>query len=144
MSTQDEIRAVFDHWAERSATMDLDGSMEVIAPDIVSFEHGIPLVHRGVEEVREECQYGFDAMAKMDGEFSWRVDPLTVIDAGNFAISWGINHMVVTRQDAEVYHSTSRGTWIFERQSLGWRLVHQHQSYPYDPATGKAETTAAE
>jgi DNA-binding CsgD family transcriptional regulator len=32
----------------------------------------------------------------------------------------------------------SRGTRVFRRTDGGWKLIHQHVSFPYDPATGEA------
>jgi len=50
-----EVRAVHEHWFERTAAKDLDGLMEHIAPDIVSYEHAGALQYVGIEDVREVC-----------------------------------------------------------------------------------------
>lgn len=54
--------------------------------------------------------------------------------------SWGLNHMRAVADNGSAWESWSRGTRIFRRTGDGWRMVHQHVSYPFDPATGTART----
>jgi len=138
MNAESEIRSLFKDWWLGAARMDIDASMAPIAEDIVSYEHVTPLRYRGVDAVRGVCQAGFDLMEGIDGDFSWTVDDLEVRVSGTTAVAWGINRMVVKKGDATTYDSSSRGTWIFELQAEGWKLIHQHQSYPYDPETNRA------
>lgn len=138
MSAEREIRVLFEDWWAASARMDIEASMAPIAKDIVSYEHNTPLRYRGVDKVRNVCQIGFDMMAKIDGDFSWTVDDLEIEVSGDLAVAWGINRMVVRKGDAVSYDSSSRGTWVFRKAAHGWKMIHQHQSYPYDPETGKA------
>lgn len=56
-----EIRAVHQQWCECTAARNLDGLMERIAPDVVSYEHAGPLQYVGIEEVREVCRRGLEA-----------------------------------------------------------------------------------
>jgi len=138
MSAQDEIRELFKNWWAASARMDIEASMAPIATDIVSYEHNTPLRYRGVGAVRAVCQTGFDLMEKIDGDFTWTVDDLQIEVSGDIAAAWGINRMVVRKGGATTYASSSRGSWIFRRRDGAWTLIHQHQSYPFDPATGHA------
>ena len=39
-ATRCTARAVFEHWLDLTAAKDLDGPMEHIGPDIVSYQHG--------------------------------------------------------------------------------------------------------
>jgi ketosteroid isomerase-like protein len=32
----------------------------------------------------------------------------------------------------------SRGTRVFRRRDGRWQMIHQHVSFPFDPASGKA------
>ncbi|MEP7019465.1 MAG: nuclear transport factor 2 family protein [Pseudonocardiales bacterium] len=56
-----EIRSVHERWFDRTAAKDLDGLMEHIAPDVVSYEHAGPLQYIGIDEVREVCRRGLES-----------------------------------------------------------------------------------
>jgi ketosteroid isomerase-like protein len=46
--------------------------------------------------------------------------------------------MTAEQADGQVTETWSRGTRLFQRQPDGWRMIHQHVSYPYDRETGSA------
>lgn len=138
MSAEQEIRDLFKDWWAASARMDIEASMAPIAEDIVSYEHNTPLRYRGVDAVRKVCQTGFDMMRKIDGDFTWTVDDLEIKVSGDLAVAWGINRTVIKGGTAVSYDSSSRGTWVFRKRTDGWKMIHQHQSYPFDPESGKA------
>ncbi|HEV7276972.1 MAG TPA: nuclear transport factor 2 family protein [Devosiaceae bacterium] len=135
---EEEIRSLFAQWWDESAAMDIERTMARIADDVVSYEHQTPLVHRGEPAVRASCQGGFDAMKQMGGEFRWTVGDLEVVARDDIAVAWGINHMRTTKDGETIHESRSRGTWLFRRQHGRWQAIHQHFSYPCDPATGQA------
>lgn len=136
--TEDDIRKRFAEWWQHSAVMDIEGTMAKIADDVVSYEHQAPLVHRGEAAVRASCQGGFDAMKQLGGAFRWTVENLEVVVRDDIAVAWGVNHMRTTKDGELTYESRSRGTWLFRKQNGRWQAIHQHFSYPCDPATGQA------
>lgn len=134
-----EIEQLFDTWFEASAARDIDAVMRPIAAEVVSYEHDAPLQHLGVDAVRAVCQEGFDYM---EGEFRWDVPDLQVIVRGDIVVTWGLNHMRATKPDGSSIDQWSRGTRVFQRIEGRWQMIHQHVSFPYDPATGRAVTNA--
>ena len=116
-----QIRAVQEHWFERTAAKDLDGLMEHIAPDIVSYEHAGPLQHVGIEDVREVCRRGLDSA----GRIEFDIPHLTVHASGDLAVAWGLDR--ITADDVEF---RSRATRIFQRRDGDWQMTHQHLSVP--------------
>ncbi|MCO1655138.1 YybH family protein [Pseudonocardia humida] len=126
------VRALHERWYAATAANDLDGIMDGIVDDVVSFEHEAPLVHRGADAVREVCRGGLEAST---GTVTWDVPDLEVVVSGDLAVGWGLNR--VTADGREWW---SRGTRVFRRRAGRWELTHQHVSYPYDPATGAALT----
>ncbi|MFI7700767.1 nuclear transport factor 2 family protein [Nonomuraea sp. NPDC049480] len=52
----------------------------------------------------------------------------------------GLNHVRVVAEDGQASDTWSRGTRVFERSDGTWLMVHQHLSFPLDPATGEART----
>ena len=129
----DELYALHERWFDRTAAKDLDGLMEGIAEDVVSYEHEQPLQYVGVAAVREVCKRGLEEAGA--GPVAWRVPDLKILARGDLAVAWGLNHIEVA--DGETW---SRGTRVFERREGAWVMVHQHLSYPCDPATGEAKT----
>lgn len=126
-----EIRALFEDWARAAERKDLDASMAPIESDVISYEHEAPLAYHGVEALRATCKTGFD---KTPERFRWDVPDLRVLIRGDLAVTWGLNHM--HGPGVELW---SRGTRIFQHIHGRWRMIHQHVSFPFDPATGQAK-----
>jgi ketosteroid isomerase-like protein len=123
---------VHQGWFEATAAKDLDRLMAHIADTVVSYEHDAPLEYIGVDAVREVCRQGLEAAA---GSVGWTVPDLEVVVRDDLAVARGLNRM-----EADGEESWSRGTRVFRRVGEDWVMVHQHVSYPYDPATGRALT----
>jgi uncharacterized protein YndB with AHSA1/START domain/ketosteroid isomerase-like protein len=126
-----EVRALYDEWFRASERKDLDATMASIAADVVSYEHEMPLVFRGADGLRESCKLGFDSTP--DG-LRWDVPDLRVLVRGDLAITWGLNHM--HGPGVEMW---SRGTRVFQKIDGRWQMIHQHVSFPFDPASGAAK-----
>ncbi|GGZ95851.1 hypothetical protein GCM10010344_75080 [Streptomyces bluensis] len=132
-----EVRAVHQHWFDRTAAKDLDGLMAHIAEDIVSYEHDAPLQYIGRDRVREVCRAGLDSAP---GAVTWDVPELKVLIRDDLAVVWGLNHMTGETDDGTTDGTWSRGTRVFQRRGGEWHMIHQHVSYPYDPETGETKT----
>ncbi|WP_229680092.1 nuclear transport factor 2 family protein [Saccharopolyspora thermophila] len=133
----EEVRRIHQQWFDRTAAKDLDGLMEYIADDVVSYEHEERLEHVGGSEVREVCRAGLEASV---GPVDWQVPDLHILVRDDLAATWGLNRMRAQQPDGRTIESWSRGTRIFQRRNGRWTMVHQHVSYPCDPATGQAIT----
>ncbi|MFG2004232.1 YybH family protein [Spirillospora sp. NPDC048911] len=132
-SSTEEVRALHDTWFTASEAKDLDGLMAVIADDVVSYEHDAPLQYTGADAVREVCAAGLAASG--DAALRWEVPDLKILVRADLAIAWGLNHVHLDPGG----DSWSRGTRVFQRRDGAWTMIHQHLSYPYDPATGQAK-----
>lgn len=118
----DEVRAVHERWFDRTAAGDLDGLMEHIAPDIVSYEHAGPLSYVGIDEVREVCRRG---LQNSPAPIMFDIPDLTVRSGGDLAVAWGIDRITADGRQVQ-----SRGTRVFERRDGDWYMIHQHLSVP--------------
>ncbi|AVT31180.1 DUF4440 domain-containing protein [Plantactinospora sp. BC1] len=134
---EQEIRREFAEWFRDSAAKDLDAVMTKIAPDVVSYEHAAPLVHRGADAVREVCRQGFELA---EGDFRWDVPDLEVVVRDDIAVTWGLNRMRVQEPGSEPVETWSRGTRVFRKVDGRWQMIHQHVSFPFDPSTGQITT----
>lgn len=129
-----EIRELHDRWFAASAARDLDATMAVIAPTVVSYEHSAPLQYTDVDAIREECRTGFE---QARGDFDWSIPDLQILVRGDLAVAWGLNRMADTVDGVESVR-WSRGTRVFQKLDGSWLMVHQHVSFPFQPATGQA------
>jgi ketosteroid isomerase-like protein len=136
MTDEEEIRGLLQDWFASSRSKDLDGLMRGIAPEITSYEHDAPLQYVGRDAVREVCRAGLDASDEVD----WDIPDLEVIVRGDIAVTWGLNRMRGKASDGRSFELWSRGTRIFQKRDGRWAMIHQHVSFPYDPASGLAQT----
>jgi uncharacterized protein (TIGR02246 family) len=137
-AAEQQLRRLHQRWFDSTAAKDLDGLMAPIADDVISYEHDQPLQYIGVEAVRQVCKTGLD-MAR-DSSVTWNVPDLKIVVDGDLAVAWGLNQVQVKPADGQAVESWSRGTRIFQRRNGAWQMIHQHLSYPFDPATGDAKT----
>lgn len=131
-----EVRRLFADWLRTSSTLDIDGAMRPLDPDIHSYEHVAPLQYRGIEAVRKVCQQGFD---QIKGEFEWDIPDLQVIVRDDIAIAWGLNRMRYRSPSAPEVENWSRSTRVFQKKDGQWKMIHQHLSFPVDAATGQVK-----
>lgn len=110
------VREVHQRWSDRTAAQDLDGLMENIDDNVVSYEHAGQ--YTGIDDVREVCRRGLELPdVRMD------TPDLTVVTRQDIAVSWGLDHV-----RADGVDSWSRGTRVFQKKKGRWVMVHQHLS----------------
>ncbi|MEV6288777.1 nuclear transport factor 2 family protein [Kribbella sp. NPDC051770] len=113
------VRSVLDNWTTQTAAGDLDGLMEAIAPDVVSYEHAGPLEYVGRDAVREVCATGLETPA------SFTTPDHTIVARDDLAVAWGIDHIA-----SDGVETRSRATRVFQHTPDGWKMIHQHLSFP--------------
>lgn len=129
-----ELRELLEHWLQASSRKDIEGTMAAIAEDCLNFEHQTPIQYAGKEAIRKSCQEGFDAQP--DG-WELSMPGSKVIVSGDLAVQYGLNRMA-GKQDGKITAELwSRGTRVFRKIDGQWKMIHQHLSFPYDPATGQ-------
>ncbi|WP_433317537.1 YybH family protein [Micromonospora sp. CA-269861] len=134
-TSEREVRDLHQRWYEATEAKDLDGIMEPVAENVVSYEHERPLEYVGRDQVRQVCANGLDIST---GTVTWTVPDLAVVVRDDVAVAWGLNRMTAQQPDGTTAVSWSRGTRVFQRAGRGWEMVHQHVSFPFDPDTGRA------
>ncbi|WP_328332017.1 nuclear transport factor 2 family protein [Kribbella sp. NBC_00382] len=121
-SPASEVRELQGRWSELTAAKDLDGLMDGIAEDVVSYEHGGQMQYVGKAAVRAVCAAGLEAADAV----SFETPDLRVETRGDLAVTWGLDHVQAGSVD-----SWSRATRVFQRRQDGWKLIHQHLSFPH-------------
>lgn len=129
-----QVKQLFIDWLAASSRKDIDAAMRPISETIVSYEHSSPLEVRDIAALRKECLVGFE---RAGAEFEWSIPDLTIIVRDDIAVTWGLNRMADYEDGQLKSEMWSRGTRIFQLDADGWKMIHQHVSFPFDPSTGK-------
>jgi uncharacterized protein (TIGR02246 family) len=110
------------------------------ADDVVTFDVLPPLNSRGGAAVAEHLQAWFDGY---DGPIDYTVHDLQVSAADDLGFCFFLYHVGGTLKSGDVVDMWVRATLGCRRIDGQWRIVHDHESVPFDPATGQALTSLA-
>jgi len=132
------IRAIYQTYLEAFRAKSIDKIMSLYIPDesLVVFDAVPPRQYVGARAFRKDYENFF---AIFPGPNSGRFEELRVATASTLAYAHTIGTFVLTDTGGK------RGTWVFRltdvfRKLNGkWLIVHEHASWPVDPATGKAD-----
>lgn len=133
---EEELR---DLVAERVAAVrgkDLGPLAARQAADVVTFDVLPPLRSHGSAAVNEKTRSWFDRYAS---DIGYEVHELQVRASGDVGFCWFVYHVSGTLQTGEEIDMWVRATLGCQRIDGQWQIVHDHESVPFDPATGQAE-----
>jgi uncharacterized protein (TIGR02246 family) len=105
-------------------------------PDVVTFDVVPPLRSLGKGPVEEKTRNWFDGYAS---DIGYEVRELRVKADDRLGFCWFVYHVTGTLQSGIEVDMWVRATLCCERIDGGWKIIHDHESVPFDPATGKAE-----
>lgn len=106
------------------------------AAEVVTFDVLPPLRSRGSAAVNEKTLSWFDGYAS---DIGYEVQELQVSASGDLGFCWFVYHVSGTLQTGDEVDMWVRATLCCQRIDGVWQIVHDHESVPFDPATGKAE-----
>jgi ketosteroid isomerase-like protein len=137
MNVAREIAALLENRAAAIADHDVDGVLQQIAPDIVSFDVGKPLAQTGIEGVRRRLQEWFSAY---DGTINFICRDLAVHGGEDIAFSHALVHISGRLNTGTVVSMWVRSTIGWIRKEQRWLAAHEHMSDPMDFETGRTLT----
>ncbi len=106
------------------------------ADDLVMFDLLPPLQSHGSDAVIEKTQAWFDGYAS---DIDYEVRDLTVTAEGDVGFCSFVYHIGGTlAAGGHWVDMWMRATLCCRRIDGTWRIVHDHESVPFDPETGKA------
>jgi uncharacterized protein (TIGR02246 family) len=130
-----EIRQLLDEWRAALCARDLDRLMQLYAPEVVFYDAVPPTQHRGAEAYRRtwEIMFGF-----LPPRLGSEVRDLSIHVSGDLALL----HCLQRLTNADTGEAATCG-WVrvtvgYQRQQGTWKVVHEHVSVPFDPATAQA------
>lgn len=107
------------------------------APDVVAFDVLPPLHSRGSDAVAEKTRAWFDAYAS---DIGYDVHDLHVAADGDVGFCSFLYHVSGTLAAGGEVDMWVRATLGCRRVDGRWLIVHDHESVPFDAASGQALT----
>ena len=128
MSNEAEIRNLLEARARQIHDKNAEGALNFYGEDIVNFDLAPPLAYRAPEAIDPAgLRAWFDTW---DGPISLTFDQLEIRVVDDLAFAFGLLHLVGKRTDGSDTDVWVRITVGFERRSGGWKITHEHQSFP--------------
>jgi len=128
------IHALIERRGAALRSKDLAELYEQVAPENVAFNVVTPLQYVGVPETKERAQQW---LASFDGPLGYEVKELQVAAAGNIGFSYCLTRLSGTTTNGPL-NMWIRSTTCFRKFDGEWKVVHEHNSVPFDPTSGKA------
>jgi ketosteroid isomerase-like protein len=105
------------------------------ADDVITFDVLPPLNSRGSQATAEHLQIWFGGY---DGPIDYSAHDVQVSAQGDLGFCSFLYHVGGTLKTGDQVNMWVRATLCCRRIDGRWRIVHDHESVPFDPATGKA------
>ena len=105
------------------------------ADDVITFDVLPPLSSRGSQAVVEHLQAWFDGY---DGPIDYSVHDVQVSAEGDLGFCSFLYHVGGWLKTGDQVNMWVRATLCCRRIDGRWRIVHDHESVPFDPPTGQA------
>lgn len=136
---EDEIRALLEERVEAVAAKDAATLGTRLADELDTFGVTPPHRVRGRDTLVEGLQAWFDGYAS---DITYQVHNLRVTSEGRLAVAAFVYRVTGTLLDGSAVDMWVRATGVLRREDDGrWVLTHQHESVPWDPATGQGVLT---
>lgn len=128
-----EVREVINGWIRAFRDRDVDASMALHAPGIVSYDIVPPLRFTG----RDDYRVAWDSMFELfDGPIEIEIKDLRITVGDGLAFGHGLNRFRGRPKGGGHSDYWFRWTACFEKIAGRWLIVHDHASLPTDFATG--------
>jgi ketosteroid isomerase-like protein len=102
---------------------------------VVTFDVLPPLMSRGAAPVVAKTQQWFDGYAS---DIAYDVEELDVLADGELGFCSFVYHVRGTLTVGDEVDMWVRATLCCRKVDGDWRIVHDHESVPFDPQTGMA------
>lgn len=139
-TTTDEtaIRAIYKEFSEAIAAKNLKKIMSVYTTgdELLVFDAFTPRQYNGASAYQKDYE-GF--FASFPGPAKSTVSNLNIKVSGNLAYTSCIDQWTITGADNKPIDMLFRCTEVLEKRNDKWLIIHEHISFPVDPASGKAD-----
>ena len=132
------IRALNQRFSAAVKAKDINKIMSVYVPDerLFVFDAVPPRQYVGAKAYRKDFEEFF---AAFPGPAESEVTDLSITVAGTLGFSHGIDTWTLTDKEGKRVKLVFRVTDVYRKIKGKWLIVHEHLSFPVDPATGTAD-----
>ena len=125
--TESEVMAVLNQLIEAYKEKDLDGALELYAPDpdVVTIGTGIDEKRIGLAERKAQLKRDFAQVEDISVQLGWH----SVSAAGS--VAWVVSDVVARgKVSGQETRTPMRSTFVLEQRGSKWLIVHSHNSLP--------------
>lgn len=133
-SSEQELRQLLDERIAAVRTKDPEPLARRHAENVVAFDVLPPLMRRGPGPIIEKTQQWFDGYAT---DIGYEVEELEIHADGDLGFCWFVYNVKGTLKTGDDVDMWVRATLCCQKVNGDWRIVHDHESVPFDPVTGK-------
>jgi ketosteroid isomerase-like protein len=130
-----EIHALIDDRVAAVRARDVDAAMSCIAPDTRSFDVVNALQSTGFEASRERAEAWFSSF---QGPIGFEIRDLSITAGDEVAFSHSLNRYTGIQTGGVEIDMWVRATTCYRKIDGTWMITHEHQSVPFDGASGQA------
>lgn len=130
-----QIRAIIYERVEGVDNKDVNALIVNHAPDVKEFDLLDTLHYEGIEKVKERAEKWLSAYQTKIG---YEVRDLEITSGETVAFCKYLYRVTGTLKTGGEVVMWVRATVCFQKFDGEWKIVHEHQSVPFDAETGKA------
>ena len=130
-----EIRSLLETRAGAIRTGDPQAIAAANASHIVTYDVLPPLVNTGADGVEARTRRWLESYADGPG---YELRDLQVVAGETVALAFYLYRVSGTLRGGGQVNMWVRCTVGLQKSDGAWRIVHEHDSVPFDPATGRA------
>lgn len=133
-----DIKALVDRYVAAVKVKDIDTIMKMYVPDetLLVFDVFLPRQYVGAPAYRKDWQ---DFLDSFNGPIGIEVTDLEIGADKMLAFSHDIERWTGTDKQGKKIDFTLRATDVYKKIKGHWLIVHEHNSFPVDPDSGKAD-----
>ncbi len=135
INNEAQIRAIIYEQVEGVNHKDVNALIINHAPDAAVFDVLDPLHYEGVERVKERAEKW---LSGYESAIGYESRDLQITTGEDVAFCHYLYHITGTLKSKDEVDMWVRATVCFQKTDGEWKIVHEHQSVPFDVETGKA------
>jgi ketosteroid isomerase-like protein len=134
-TAEDQIRALIEDRVKAVRAKDIIGAMSSSASDILSFDVVDPLQYVGLDALKKRLEGWYSSF---QGPIGLEICELNITAGNDVAFSHSLNQVIGTKTDGKKIEMCWRATGCYRKVDGKWLVTHEHNSVPFEPASGKA------
>ncbi len=132
---QAEIRRLIAEHVQAVRARDIDTLVSHYANDVRSFDVVNPLQTTGTDAIRKRLKEWFSTLR---GPLGFEIHDLEIVTGHNVAFCCGVSGVSATTTNETKLNMWYRTTICYRKINGNWRITHEHDSVPFDAASGRA------